>query len=406
MHDPAGAGIGGRVSRRTALLFACLALPGASAALASCSGDDPGTSAPAADAATEQQRPRPREELPPEDAGPDARRPPPTIPACVGSSRPLEASGEQAFVRVQVGGDAGAEGAFLLDFGANGSTIDFGGFDGGAPSPTSCLGDAGAPGALCTFADLDFFGSWGPVSLVTADYSFLFHAIRQAGILGTDFLSVHPFTLDYLGQRVWRADPGSFCTDAQLLAAGYAPIPAGGFYTNDFGKLRPLSDVITDPDASTANFTVPNVPTIPVAIAGVTALAQIDTGYDDRIYRHSININPPLLEKLLEKDPDLLTRRPSMDLYLTTCVPGLSQAGRAYLLPAGASVDFLAEGGTVGRHDTGKVLFVKERLPAAERCGGIETWTVPAAQLGASFMVDAAAVVFDPITTRVWLPRD
>jgi hypothetical protein len=49
---------------------------------------------------------------------------------------------------------------------------------------------------------------------------------------------------------------------------------------------------------------------------------------------------------------------------------------------------------------------VKVVLPEADRCGGIETWTVPAAQMGASFLVDAQAVVFDPISSRVWLPKD
>lgn len=69
-------------------------------------------------------------------------------------------------------------------------------------------------------------------------------------------------------------------------------------------------------------------------------------------------------------------------------------------------MNFVTQGGGVGRNDTGTILFVKERLPEAERCGGIETWTVPAAQIGASFLVDAQAVVFDPITSRVWVPKN
>ena len=102
----------------------------------------------------------------------------------------------------------------------------------------------------------------------------------------------------------------------------------------------------------------------------------------------------------------MVTRKPSKDLFLTTCVPGLSQLGAAWALTPGAEVNFVGAGGAVARHDTGTVLFVKEQLAAAERCGGIETWTVPAAQMGASFLVDAQAVVFDPISSRVWLPKD
>ena len=55
--------------------------------------------------------------------------------------------------------------------------------------------------------------------------------------------------------------------------------------------------------------------------------------------------------------------------------------------------------------DTGELVFVKETLEEAKACGGIETWTVPAAQMGASFLVDAQAVVIDPFASRVWLPR-
>ena len=50
------------------------------------------------------------------------------------------------------------------------------------------------------------------------------------------------------------------------------------------------------------------------------------------------------------------------------------------------------------------MIFVKHTPQAAKVCGGIGTWTVPAAQIGTSFFIDAAAVVFDPPRHRVWLP--
>lgn len=389
------------------LLFcaACATASGALLQLGACADDPPATGAVApGDAATERRDAPEAGEPDAAEAGP---RRPPTIPACLGSSLPMLTTGERAYVQVDLGGDAGAiVGDFLLDFGANGSTIDLAAFEPSAPVPTSCSGDAGAPGALCTFPSFDFFGSWGAVSLVTASYSFLFNTVIQAGIIGTDFLSVHPFSLDYHGKRVFRAQRSAFCTEAQLLASGYAPIPTGGFYTSDVSKLRPLSDVITRPDAGTAGFTVPNVPTVPITIAGVPALAQIDTGYDDRLHRHSININRAMFDKIMAEAPGAISRFTIKDLYLTTCVPGLSQRGRAYKLEGAAEVSFLAEGGSVGRRDTGTFLFLKDALPAAERCGGIETWDVPAAQLGASFMVDAQAVVFDPLASRVWMSKD
>jgi hypothetical protein len=384
-------------------------LPALVVQVSSCS-EDSGTATEATDAAPDtRQRPPPDALVEDPDAADGAvLKPPPVIPGCVGTSIALQPSGERGYVGVNMGGDGGAiVGDFLLDFGANGSTIDLNGFDGSAPVPSSCFGDAASPGASCSFPNFDFFGGWGTVSLTTADYSFLFNSVKQAGIIGTDFLSVYPFTIDYAHAKVWRSASPTFCTDAQLLGAGFSPIPAGGFYTNKFASLRPLSDVISDPDAAaTAGYVVPNVPTVPITVAGASALAQLDTGYDDRIIRHSININQALLDLLLAQNPVKLTRQQSKDLYLTTCVPGLSQLGAAWKLTPGTEVNFVGSGGAVARRDTGTYVFVKEKLPAADRCGGIETWTVPAAQMGASFLVDAQAVVFDPISSRVWLPKD
>lgn len=390
-------------------LFLVLVAPGVSFVVGACSGEDDSTASPepVGDAST-RRPPAALEAAAEEDGGVESGvRPPPTLPGCIGQSVPLLASGERAYVGIDLGADGGPiVGNFLVDFGANGSTIDFGGFVPDKPMPTGCLGDAATPGAICSFANFDFFGPWGTVSLVTANYSFLFNSIRQAGIIGTDFLSVHAFTLDFHGKRLWKAEAKSFCTDAQMLASGFSPLPSSGFYTNDSKTLRPLSEVISDADADISRFTVPNVPTVPIAIAGVSALAQLDTGYDDRLYRHSININEALRDRLLTAVPGRLTRRPALDLYLTTCVGGLSQRGEAYELADDTPVDFLAEGGGIGRHDVGTMLYVKDRLPEAERCGGVETWTVPAAQMGASFLVDALAVVFDPARSRVWLPKD
>lgn len=390
---------------RAIVVFVSLLAPALGLALGAC-GDDEALVEPAPDAADDGgvKRDAPVEDVVgDEEAG---ERPPPTIPSCIGQSVAMVKSGERTYVKVQMGKEAGAiAGDFLVDFGANGSTIDLGAFEPTKPEPGFCNGDAGAPGARCNFPDFDFFGPWGTVELVTADYGFLFSTVRQAGIIGTDFLAVYPFTLDYVNEKIWRSQKATFCTDAQLLAAGYAPIPTSGFYVNDTSKLRPLSEVITTPDAGTAGFTVPNVPTVPVTIAGQSALAQIDTGYDDRLDRHSINVNKALLDKIIAANPNSITRRPTKDLYLTTCVPGLSQLGEAYQLAPGTEVNFLAEGGSIGRKDLGNLLFVKERLPAADKCGGIDTWTVPAAQLGASFIVDAQAAIFDPFGSRVWLPK-
>ena len=46
-------------------------------------------------------------------------------------------------------------------------------------------------------------------------------------------------------------------------------------------------------------------------------------------------------------------------------------------------------------------LFLKDSPAAIQACGGIGTWSEPAAQLGASFVNDGTLVV-DPFSQRLW----
>jgi hypothetical protein len=382
-------------------------LPGAIMTVASC-GDETSNADPEADArADARRRDGSSEEELDAEADADAFVKPVNIPACVGASIPMPVSGVRAFVEIPLGslpdGGYSAKGPWVIDFGSIGSTIDMHAFgDAGPPSATFCGADASAPGINCTFQGFDFFGDWGQVYLRTADHSTLFGGVRQAGILATDFLMHNPFALDFTRQKLHRNDVGAFCTDAQLLGAGFRPIPTGGFYSSDLSKLRPLSEVLDKPDA-TAGFTVPNVPTVPITIAGFSALAQLDTGYEDRLSRRSMNVNEALFAQL-NAQPGLLQRYVDLDLFVTTCVPGLSERLEGYLLPPGATVDFIGEGGAIARSDEATAVYLKHTKDETFSCGGISTWTVPAAQVGASFFIDAQALIVDPTASRVWLP--
>lgn len=382
---------------------------GACAALASCSDDAASEAIAGADAAPDARK-RPSTGTPDDDGGADADTPdafvkPVNLPSCVGPAIPMNVAGVRAFVDIPVGSlpDGGYEGhgSFVVDFGSIGSTIDLHAFDGGTPTPTSCAGDAQAPGADCTFQGFDFFGDWGAVDLRTADHSTLV-GVRQAGILATDFLSRNPYALDFAKQQIHRNDPASFCSDAQLLGSGFRPLPTGGFYGIDLGKQRPLSDVLAD---AAPSYIVPNVPTVPIAIGGTSALAQLDTGYEDRLSRRSLNINTALLA-LLQQEPGLVTRAAFYDIYATTCVPGLNEKLEAYFLAPGKTLDFIGEGGAVVRSEPAEAIYVKKSSDATFPCGGISTWTVPAAQVGASFFIDEQAIIVDPITSRVWIPAN
>ncbi len=255
-------------------------------------------------------------------------------------------------------------------------------------------------GQACSFADFDFFGSWGQVTFTVENYAGFKGTVRQGGIVGTDFLSVHPFTLDYQGSRIFLGSNIAFCSDVELTAAGYAPLSTAGFYSSDLATLKPLSMVDS---AAMMGRTVPNVPTVKLHVGGVEAVAQLDTGFDDAVVPFSININEAYLAAIQAANASAITRAPTLDLSLSTCV-GVNENVAAYKV--NGSTEFIADDGKPARAETGVVLFVKHTPAAAKVCGGIGTWTVPAAQVGDSFYASAGAVVFDAVHGHVWLPRN
>lgn len=316
------------------------------------------------------------------DIGEPALDPPP-LPACLGVSAPLVVSGQGLpYATATVGGEPGW---FLLDFATTSSTIDEGAFQGGV---------AAIPGTGNQYADFDFFGPWGTVRLARQDHAGVSASVRQAGIIGTDFLSLHVYTLDFrsagarnpgvaaqsLGWAVYRA-PGAGCDDAALMGLGLQAVSTKGHYSNDLNQVQG-----------------PNVPTVPVRVGGASAVAQLDTGFDDVLVPSSVNVN----EAFFDAIPDAArgTRRPDLDLALTTCV-GIAETVEAWA--PDAPFEFVGPGGEAVREVDGVVLFVKRTPAAAAPCGGIGTWDTPAAQVGATILSSSGIVVFDPLTSRVWM---
>lgn len=313
--------------------------------------------------------------------------------ACLGAEAPISLGGGLPYVTLTVGDAPKYPASFLLDYGTNVSTIDLSKLAPPGPPAAGC--DPTLLGQLCSLADLDFFGSWGPISLRTAA-----HGASQAGILGTDFTSRVAVSIDYARSKVRRAsDEASFCTDSAFAAAGFSSLSTAGFFTNDPSKLRPLADVIA---GSSSSFSVANVPTVPLRVAGVMAHAQLDTGFDDALVPFSVNVNEAFLAAVTARDPNALVRVPEKDVSLSTCA-GVAEAVEAYALAPGAALDFVGEAGQSVKSFPTATLFVKRTPEAAKKCGGIGTWTVPAAQVGASFYVSFGLVAFDPFRSRVWV---
>jgi hypothetical protein len=231
--------------------------------------------------------------------------------ACLGDTRSLIVSSGMPYTPVRV---QGRTGFFVVDLGADISSI----------SPTT------------------FLGGVGP----------------QAGLIGTELLLQHVLTLDYANGLIHRASPQRFCDEATLRRAGFQPLSSRGYFGRDPARL-------TCP-AAPRRGGCPNIPTIPLRIGPVQAVAQVDTGYADTAHPPSLNINRALFDQL-KRAGVALRAEPSADLQLSSCVRGESEQVRAFRLPQGAAVELVGSEG----------------------------------QLGASFVNDGTLVV-DPLAQRLW----
>jgi hypothetical protein len=314
-------------------------------------------------------------------------------PDCLGERQPLTVASQMPYALVSVGG---RQGYMVLDFGASLSSITPENFQGPTP-PQSASGTAGR------FDDFVFFGTWGAVQLLvqpqpavqtlrTADGQ---ATIRQAGVMGTDILAQHVYTLDYRAGHLWRAPSNTFCSDAALQGAGYRPISTRDYYGTSSAGL-------SCPRAGAAPGGCVNIPTVSIRIGSVAAVAQLDTGYDDSRQPYSVNINGALFDALKAAGVKL-TPRPDIAVQLSTCQPGISERVEAYNLAGATPFGFVDTAGRLlARGGSQVTLFVKRTPAAAAVCGGIGTWAQPAAQLGASFVTGGSLVV-DPFSARVWL---
>jgi hypothetical protein len=319
------------------------------------------------------------------------------LAGCLGVAKTLTVSSQMPYVDVPVGSYSGE---FILDFGSTFSSIDLSAFP--SPGPTTSGCDASELGVSCTVADFAFFGPPSSVVLVTEDYSDVTGSVRQAGLVATDFLSEHVVTLAYAAGTAYASPSSSFCSDAALGAAGFVALTTKGFYENDLSLLEPFSDV---DEGASGDSTVPDVPTVPVSLGGATALAQLDTGFDDDVTPFSVNINTAFYMAIAAASPSALVRDSALDGTLSTCIEGVNETVEAYTLASGVAFELVEEGGGVARSYPGATIFVKNTPMSAEDCGGIGTWTVPAAQVGASFYNDMKTIAFDPYSARVWIPK-
>ncbi|MEJ0095478.1 MAG: hypothetical protein WDN46_19350 [Methylocella sp.] len=257
----------------------------------------------------------------------------------------------------------GVSGQFLLDYGATRSSLSASAF--------------AAPHGSIKIADLSLPGFTGGAFALTCYDMPLKPAERQLGLIGSDLLS--QLSAQFSGDAVFLGVQP--CQSGALRAHGLVPIAQNGFFSSDPSRI---------------DGNLPNVPVVFLRLGAVRAWAQFDTGYDDVVYARSVDINEALFERLIQSGTAL---DHVADISVATCEGRESR--RVYTVKDRALVIETEETKPVARINAFHLI-----LKPANGCGGIGAMTVPAAQLGASFLRIFGTVVFDPRSEAVWLKGD
>src|ERR1700677_3145221 len=256
----------------------------------------------------------------------------------------------------------GVTGPFLLDYGATRSSLSAASFSG--PDGSMRKGAISLPG----MEKADFH--------LARYYLLLQPGKGQIGVLGDDLLS--QFTVQLNDSTAFLS--AETCRPEELMARGLTPVAQTGFFSSD---------------PSTVSSGLPNVPIIFLRLGDIRVWAQIDTGYEDFVYTHSIDINQALFDRLVGSGVKL-DRINDIDIW--TCEgrehrPVYRIKGRPMTI----------------ENESGKAILKTEDfhlvVKAANACGGIADMNEPAAQLGASFLGLFGDVIFHPKKTIVLLGR-
>ena len=277
-----------------------------------------------------------------------------SAPVCTGTRVTLDTSiGATPVARLTVGGRTGN---FLLDTGATGNAVDAATF-GATPGTTIPRLDFALPSpASAAFNAEDMRGYRAPPG-------------GQIGRIGTSILSKRVVALHYDPAGAFAIIGETPCDPKGLVAAG---VP--GSYAARTADLKPGT---------------PNVPAVFVRIGSVQVPAQIDTGFADQLDPGLVQINAAMLAAL--RNSGVKMQR---------------AVGRTTLGCDGSGVNehwqIDTERLRIGRSTYKPPLLEVKSDPS---CGGIATFPLPWAQLGASWLNVWGITVFDGPGERIWLGR-
>lgn len=336
------------------------------------------------------------------DAGPI-----PAVPSCAGISVAMEAFGTANYVtgtfEAAAGGGATTNGSLVIDL-LYPSALFPGGFS--SPPKLTCT-PAGAPmpGSTCTVKTLTLGGlSIQDVNVSIYDSRTDTASPKEVGAFGIELVAGALTTIAPAYAKLFTAqDSESPCTKEQLVTAGFVALTTDGFFARDDGPLRPMSDV-----RAGAQGKFLNIPTVAAKIAGVQALATIDSEQNDAT-TPSIIVNAPLLTALQESGH--VRRAAERDTTLPICLSTDEKYPyEAYELTDGAGLELVGDGRTVTVHYPSAITlfaFSGASFPSNDdfcQNAQVETWTVPAARLQGSFVSAVGVLVVDAAASRLWVP--
>lgn len=305
---------------------------------------------------------------------------------CVGTELPISSVAGRNSPYVDLSFE-GKTGPFLLDYGASASSLEHGIWVIPAIDPRVST-DAGGQQIKATGLSLPGWAT-APVTLRIFDRNlYLTDGRQQHGVIGVDLIERQNVELHYeqAGKRyaVISAYNAS-CDTSQLKSKKFIKLGQAGHWAHggvaaDGIHNGPVAYFALSDEKGTVT---------------KTFWAQIDTGYEDSLLTHSIDINKALLDALQSVGAPLV-EGPSVQ------VKGCDGSARMRRT-------FVAPGRTLRvKSDTGEEvvqlksfhLVLKDK---AEGCGGISAAPEPAGQMGASFLEAFGTTVFMGSTKEVWI---
>jgi hypothetical protein len=290
-------------------------------------------------------------------------------------------------------------GWFLIDTACNASYLDK------SLAPTSRHGVRPNP------TEFDFFQNLQSPEFSWNDYSGFHLPFKQSGVVGTDLLSQYVYAIDLAVRKIFQSSFTDTCSPAQLMENRFLPLSTAGYFSNDPEAKKLFSIQHVRPRQKNAeNLTVPNGPVVSIKLAQTSGVAMIDSGFDDRNYPFSVNINLAMLNEVnkneVNRKESILIRASEIPVTtLETCIKGAAVTTTAYRLRHGETFALVSTTGESVRTYTNAIFFLKSVTAQALECGGIATWETPAAQIGASFLKDFGAIVFNAKTQTVWIQK-